>query len=97
MKDTSTDKKFIVAAYDVVKNKPRVKLMKLLKGYGEHVQKSVFECMLTDEQIERLKQHIKRLIDLDEDSVRLYVVPGVQRIALIGRGEVYREKQLTLI
>lgn len=37
MRDTSTAKKFIVVAYDVVKNKPRTKLMKLLKGHGEHV------------------------------------------------------------
>lgn len=53
--------------------------------------------MLTDAQTERLKQRIENLIDPEKDTVRLYVVPGVKRIAIIGRGEVYEEKQLTLI
>ena len=39
-------KKFVVIAYDIVDDKHRTKISKLLEGYGERVNYSVFECML---------------------------------------------------
>jgi len=99
MQATSTVKKFVVVAYDIVQNKPRNRLLKLLKGHGAHVQKSVFECLLTDEQIGILKHHIQMIIDAEVDTVRLYILHSqeVARICVLGQGEVYEEKQLVLV
>lgn len=41
-------------AYDSPSNKRRRKLAKLLEGYGERLQGSVFECRLQPHQLRRL-------------------------------------------
>lgn len=47
----------------------------LCVGHGQRVQKSVFECRLTEVQLERLTHRLLREIDLDEDSLRIYQLP----------------------
>jgi CRISPR-associated protein Cas2 len=63
-----------VIAYDSPSDKRRRKLAKLLEGYGERLQWSVFECRLQPHQLQRLRQRLTR-IATGEDSVRLWVVP----------------------
>jgi CRISPR-associated protein Cas2 len=41
-------------------------------GFGQRVQKSVFECQVTPAQLEELEDRLLRAIDLTEDSVRIY-------------------------
>ncbi len=41
-------------------------------AYGQRVQKSVFECSLTPEQLERLEHRLLKTIKLEEDSLRIY-------------------------
>ena len=61
-------------AYDSPSNKRRRKLAKLLEGYGERLQWSVFECRLQPHQLRRLRDGLMG-ITTGEDSVRLWVVP----------------------
>ena len=63
-----------VIAYDSPSNKRRRKLAKLLEGYGERLQWSVFECRLQPHQLRRLRERLMRIASPD-DSVRLWVVP----------------------
>lgn len=42
------------------------------KDYGQRVQNSVFECMVTDAQLCLLKERIKEIIDTACDSIRIY-------------------------
>jgi CRISPR-associated protein Cas2 len=63
-----------VIAYDTPSAKRRRKLAKLLEGYGEPLQWSVFECRLQPHQLRRLREELNR-IATGEDSVRLWVVP----------------------
>jgi len=37
----------VLVTYDISDNKRRTKLATFLEGYGRRVQKSVFECFLT--------------------------------------------------
>jgi CRISPR-associated protein Cas2 len=69
-----------VVAYDSPSNKRRRKLAKLLEGYGERLQWSVFECRLQPHQLRRLRQGLMG-IATGEDSVRLWVVPQRARAA----------------
>ncbi len=83
----------VLVSYDVVDNAKRFQLAKYLKGYLERVQKSVFEGVIADRHLERLKQGIAKRINREEDSVRIYslcerCVGGVE---IIGTG-VYIER-----
>ena len=81
---------FTVISYDIVDDKRRTKIFKLLKGYGTHVQYSVFECELSERQLMRLKLELLDLVDPHLDSVRLYQldVKAVRRIQVLGIGRV---------
>ncbi|GAB4441447.1 MAG: CRISPR-associated endonuclease Cas2 [Cyanobacteria bacterium J069] len=61
--------------YDIPDNRRRLKLSNLLEGYGRRVQKSVFECFLTQAQMERLYQQVAARLDPAEDNVRFYWIP----------------------
>ncbi len=60
-----------VFAYDISLNTERNRVDKVLKEYGFRVQKSVFECMLSEADRDKL---IKRLHELDLKSgfVKVY-------------------------
>jgi CRISPR-associated protein Cas2 len=85
-----SDKQFFLISYDIVENPRRLRVMKLLKSHGFHVQKSVFECILTPRQIVKLRKRLQRLIDAETDSVRIYSLcnPCRERVEVLGRGEV---------
>ena len=62
--------------------------MKLLEGYGEHVQESVFECDLEPAIYHKMVQRLLKLINLQADNVRLYhlCAADVPRIEQLGVG-----------
>ena len=45
---------------------------KACKDYGQRVQNSVFECVLTQAQLIVLKNRLENIIDLDLDNIRFY-------------------------
>lgn len=45
---------------------------RICKNYGQRVQDSVFECLVDASQFISLKQEILRIIDPDEDCLRIY-------------------------
>jgi CRISPR-associated protein Cas2 len=63
-----------VVAYDSPNTKRRRKLAKLLEGFGERLQWSVFECRLQPHQLQRLRQGLARIATAD-DSIRLWGMP----------------------
>jgi CRISPR-associated protein Cas2 len=70
MKETDM---FYTVCYDITDNRIRYRVVKLLKGSGYRVQKSVFECPgLTEKQLFKLQDKLDRLINVTTDSVRFY-------------------------
>ena len=63
---------YTVVCYDVVSDRRRTRLLKRLKGYLPHVQKSVFEGEISDRRLVELRQMILATIDPAEDTVRIY-------------------------
>jgi CRISPR-associated protein Cas2 len=63
---------FIVVSYDIVDNRRRLRVAKVLVNYGHRVQKSVFECQVDDFHYLQLRKKIDKLIDMEQDSVRYY-------------------------
>ena len=81
---------FTVISYDIVEDKRRTKVLKHLRGYGTHVQYSVFECDLSPKQIRQLQDELRNLIDRNTDSVRVYRLDAaaLRRTQIIGIGQV---------
>ncbi len=64
---------FYLVCFDIVDDRVRYKAVKLLKGYGVRVQKSVFECAdMTEHKFLKLKSGLEDIIDHTEDTVRYY-------------------------
>jgi CRISPR-associated protein Cas2 len=99
MKVLEPDKKFVIVAYDITQNRRRTRIMKKLKGMGFHIQKSVFECLLTSGQIEQLRRMLLKEADEKEDTIRLYILPLElkDQVEIIGSGEVLNDKAMIVI
>lgn len=63
---------FVVVAYDITDDERRLKVSQLLANFGERVQKSVFECEISEAQFARLQGGVLKLICPTEDAVRYY-------------------------
>jgi CRISPR-associated protein Cas2 len=71
--------RFYLVCYDVVGDRRRSRVANLLKGYGLRVQKSVFECVLSDEQCEMVQRKLEKCLKPEEDQVRFYPMSGHTR------------------
>ena len=64
---------FYLVCFDVVDDRDRRKVVKILCEYGYRVQKSVFECpRLSEKKFLRLKDRLESVIDSLWDTVRFY-------------------------
>jgi len=52
------------------------KMSKLCSAYGQRVQYSVFELQVTPALFQKFVQRATQLIDVNSDSVRVYVLNG---------------------
>ena len=57
---------FIVVAYDISDDKTRTRLHKTLRRFGERVQFSVFECILTYELFEEMRREVAAVLEYQE-------------------------------
>jgi CRISPR-associated protein Cas2 len=75
-----------VIAYDIPSDRRRTKVHKVLCGFGQWTQYSLFECHLTEKERVALRGKLDKLLKPDEDSVRFYplCVPCVAKVATIG-------------
>ena len=69
-----TKKMFYVVVYDIEKDRTRLKVSKILEKYGMRVNYSVFECMFTESQLDKVWEQTGSLIDLRSDTVIYYRV-----------------------
>jgi CRISPR-associated protein Cas2 len=63
------------------------RVAKICEGFGQRVQKSVFECVLSDAQLAILEHKLARTIDREHDSLRIYRLrePRSQFTHVLGR------------
>lgn len=62
-------RRLYVVAYDISDPKRLRRVFRTLKGYGEHLQLSVFRCDLTRSQRLQLAAKLGQTIDPEEDQV----------------------------
>lgn len=77
-----------VVCYDIRDPARWRKAYKLMKGYGERIQYSIFRCRLTRKDLEQLRWELAKVLD-SEDSILLIPLCNncVDRIASINRPE----------
>ncbi|WP_259720175.1 CRISPR-associated endonuclease Cas2 [Synechococcus sp. CS-1328] len=74
-------------AYDSPSNRRRRKIASLLEGYGVRVQWSVFECRLREEEIKVLVHRLRRIVNDEQDSIRLWPLrdSSLQQVVQLGK------------
>ena len=67
------------------------RVAKECQNYGQRVQNSVFECVLTEAQFALLRNKIISIIDKEKDSVRFYFLGNNwnNRVEFIGKKTSY--------
>ncbi len=67
---------YLVVCYDIVEDRRRNRLLRKLREFLSHVQKSVFEGELADDRLESLRHMVLDEIDPTVDTVRIYHLCG---------------------
>ncbi len=85
----------IVASYDISDPRRLAKVAKTMKGYGERVLYSVFECNLTRSKFNEMKIQVEEIIEPIEDSVRYYILCDkcIEEVEHSGKGEPFQEDE----
>jgi CRISPR-associated protein Cas2 len=65
---------FYVLAYDIAEDRRRQKIAKLCESVAERVQGSVFEGYFTEDELQKLLKQVKRVFEMEEDRLRIYVL-----------------------
>lgn len=90
---------FIVISYDIVSDKQRAKVANILKDYGQRVQYSVFECILDEEILEQMIKRLLKVINKDEDSLRIYRLckDCKKKINVYGTASVTEDREFYIV
>ena len=86
-----------IVSYDISNPKRLRKVFKLMRGYGDHLQLSVFQCELNQRELIELRARLSELIHANEDQVMFVDVGPVEgrgssSISAIGRPYLYPER-----
>ncbi|MGZ3647131.1 MAG: CRISPR-associated endonuclease Cas2 [Ktedonobacteraceae bacterium] len=63
-----------VVAYDISDDKRRNKIHKILKGFGQWTEFSLFECFLTRKELLQMRAKLDKYLDSNTDKVRVYLI-----------------------
>lgn len=71
-------RQYVLVTYDISNEKRLRRMFKLLRGYGEHVQYSVFLCQLTDKDKVILAEKINNILNHNEDQAILIALGRIE-------------------
>lgn len=69
-----------IVAYDIGSQKRWRRVFKLMKGYGQWLQLSVFQCRLTARRHAQMAAALEGLIEREEDHVIIVEIGDADRI-----------------
>lgn len=86
-----------LVTYDVSNPKRLRKVFKILKGFGDHLQLSVFRCDLSRMQLAEMKMALLAVIEAEQDQILIIDVGptqgrGAEVFESLGRAYVEREQ-----
>ena len=86
---------FTVIAYDIANDKRRRALVRVLESFGERAQESIFEAWLTERERKKMETKAHNCIDTSADRLAIYVLPKIDREAIINLGSGSITKDFT--
>ena len=86
-------------SYDIENDARRARMHKLLENHGQWVQKSVFELILDDAQLQEILDRAEKLILGDFDSLRIYTLCGAcfERVRVLGCGPRPQDAEVFIV
>lgn len=87
---------YVVVAYDIEDDRRRTRIARILEGYGERVQWSVFECHIEERHLQRLVRTLERVM-CPGDAIRVYRMPRSRADVLILGGRQIVESPRVII
>ncbi len=85
-----------IIAYDVSSDRRRARIHKLLCGYGDWTQYSLFECWLTKQQLIELRAKLQQHLQ-PGDSLRFYPLCRACVGRVVTQGSPRPEEKSTII
>lgn len=87
-----------VVSYDISDPKRLRRVFRVMKGYGDHLQLSVFRCELNDRELVEVRAKLAEAINHNEDQVLfIHMGPAEGRareaIRALGRGYIPPERR----
>ncbi len=80
---------YYLVCYDIEEDRHRSRIAHILEGFGQRVQKSVFECHLDGKAFQRLVQLLERTFQPQgNDSIRIYPICADCRRGAVGMGQL---------
>lgn len=91
-----------IVSYDISDPKRLRRVFQLLRGWGDHLQLSVFQCELSPRELVELRVALGDLIHHDEDQVLFIDVGPVEgrgstSIEALGRAYMYPERHAIVV
>lgn len=74
------EEKLWIIAYDISNPKRWKKVFTILKGYGEWLQLSIFQCSMSDIKAQNLITALDEIIDKKEDHILLISLGKISRL-----------------
>jgi len=71
-------------AYDITDSNRLNTIRRILKGYSTGGQKSVFECFLTQAELDQIVSEINETIDDEKDRVHIFAMDGRSKTHTLG-------------
>jgi CRISPR-associated protein Cas2 len=93
-------RRLYLVTYDICDQRRLRKVFKTMKGFGEHLQLSVFQCDLSPIGLVEMRAELQKIVDPDEDKVLIidlgasdaYPVKGFEmlgkKVEVVRRGPV---------
>lgn len=94
--DVESNKVFVLIIYDIADNRMRLKLSKLLMGYGFRIQKSAFEAVITKKKYKELLKCLPAFTST-EDSIRVYKIIGKGQVVSFGKVREYENEEVIIV
>lgn len=61
-----------IVAYDIISDKRRTRIYKYLRGWGDHLQYSVFRVLASPIELAKIKAALDTFVNHDEDQVLFF-------------------------
>ncbi len=78
---------FIILSYDVGSRRLK-KTLKICRKYLSHVQKSVFEGEITEANLNKLKDELRKVVNTADDSICIYKAESIKAVLKQQLGKV---------